>query len=98
MKKIPSKFYRVRVRVPPEYVTSWTTQYYPQYMVKGSWRNFERPPFEQDICYDNELEALEYITNHVKKRTDAARERIAELKGLLLQIKNDGKNVLTVIE
>lgn len=71
--------YRIRGQKPRKHDTQTTIRYYPEYLYRGRWRQFENA-FEHPIHFATEAEARNAIIEHAKQIRSDKESQIKKLQ------------------
>jgi len=85
--------YRIRLRIPPESVTHWTTQYHPEYYSKRyeQWCAFD--DLIGYVYFDNEEQARIFIVDRIKQQLAQIDRELAVLNDRKLKLNADKESV-----
>lgn len=85
--------YRIRLRIPPESVTHWTTQYHPEYYSKRyqQWCAFD--DLIGYMYFDNEEQARTFIADRIKQQLAQIERELVALSERKLKLLTDTETV-----
>ena len=89
--------YRIRLRIPPESVTHWTTQYHPEYYSKRyeQWCAFD--DLIGYVYFYSEAEARRFIADRIKLQLAQIDKELTLLNERKLKL-NEDKEAVHLVE